>query len=622
MQGYEQFKWKRRKALRRFDQKINEILSKLELWRKDLKKIEGNFGTGVVAFFLFIKWLIFLNIFIFVLIFLFIVLPMIIFNPPNTTECYECSFTNNCTAIYFNQSAYDNTAVLDFVQGTGWMEHTLFFHGFYSDKVFQYASRALLNYYSLPLAYVSVVAIVLFVSLFAIVRAAARGFRQRIIEGEGQFYQYCNLIFGGWDFCIHNEKAATMKKKVIYNEIKGCLEAEKLEEEKKRRSKQERTKLIALRIFINLVEIVILVGCGAAIYFIFTFSSRKRDEVGEDQASLILFYGFLPSMTIVFLNVIVPLIFKFLVTYERYSPNFVINIMLIRTVFLRLAALIIFYASMYTIISCQPEEGECSSKACNTPLCWETFVGQHIYKLAITDFATHILLTFVVNFPRALLDKKSKSKFANFIGEQMFDLPKHVLDIIYTQTLCWLGCFYAPMLPAMFVVIFIFMFYIKKFACLVNSKPSNVIHRASRSNSMFMIILLVSFIVALLPVAYTIGEIRPSISCGPFRNRDTIWSFVGNSFLSTPDWFQNLLDILTSTFFTIPAFIVLVLCLYYYTAVNSANKHMVRILKDQLVLEGHDKQFLLERLSLFIKQQQDAQKHLRRAEGDRNAASN
>ncbi|KAK9719207.1 hypothetical protein QE152_g22839 [Popillia japonica] len=85
---------------------------------------------------------------------------------------------------------------------------------------------------------------------------------------------------------------------------------------------------------------------------------------------------------------------------------------------------------------------------------------------------------------------------------------------------------------------------------------------------------------------------------------------------------QNILDILTSAFFAVPAFIILVLCLYYFTAVNSANRHMVRILKDQLVLEGHDKQFLLERLSLFIKQQQDAQKQLRRSEGDRNAASN
>lgn len=598
-------------------------MSKLELWRKDLKKIEGNFGTGVVAFFLFIKWLIFLDVFIFLLIFIFIVLPMIIFNPINPTECLSDENSTNCCAVeYFNQSPFSNLIVLDLVQGTGWMERTLFFNGYYSDKVFQHVTNAFTYYYSLPLAYVLVIVVILLVSLIAIVRAAAKGFKHRIVESEGQFYQYCNLIFGGWDFCIRNEKAAVIKKKVIYNEIKGCLEAEKLEEEKKNRTKEERTKLIAVRVFINFIEILILIACSFAIYFVFTFSSDQLSELSEDDVFLNLLLSFLPPITIVFLNVIVPLIFKFLVTYEHYSPNFVINIMLIRTVFLRLANLIIFYASMYTIVSCQPEEGECSSSRCNTPLCWETFVGRHIYKLALTDFATHILLTFIVNFPRALLDKKSKSKFAKFVGEQTFDLPKHVLDIIYTQTLCWLGCFYAPMLPAMFVVIFICMFYIKKFACLVNSKPSNVIHRASRSNSMFMIILLVSFLVALLPVAYTIGEIRPSMACGPFRTLDTIWSFVTVSFFNTPQWFQDLLAVLTSAIFAVPAFIILVLLLYYYIAVNSANRHMVRILKDQLVLEGHDKQFLLDRLSLFLKQQQEAQKHMRRSEGDRNASSN
>jgi hypothetical protein len=39
---------------------------------------------------------------------------------------------------------------------------------------------------------------------------------------------------------------------------------------------------------------------------------------------------------------------------------------------------------------------------------------------------------------------------------------------------------------------------------------------------------------------------------------------------------------------------------------------MVQVLKNQLVLEGHDKQFLLNRLSIFIKQQQEYQKQIQR----------
>lgn len=50
-----------------------------------------------------------------------------------------------------------------------------------------------------------------------------------------------------------------------------------------------------------------------------------------------------------------------------------------------------------------------------------------------------------------------------------------------------------------------------------------------------------------------------------------------------------------------PAIIILILAGYYYYAVAAANKHMVALLKNQLVLEGHDKQFLLSRLNHMIK---------------------
>lgn len=53
--------------------------------------------------------------------------------------------------------------------------------------------------------------------------------------------------------------------------------------------------------------------------------------------------------------------------------------------------------------------------------------------------------------------------------------------------------------------------------------------------------------------------------------------------------------------FAVPAIIILILAGYYYYAVAAANKHMVALLKNQLVLEGHDKQFLLSRLNHMIK---------------------
>jgi transmembrane channel-like protein len=241
-------------------------------------------------------------------------------------------------------------------------------------------------------------------------------------------------------------------------------------------------------------------------------------------------------------------------------------------------------------------------------------------RLFIVDFVTHIFVTFFVNFPRAMIARHMNNGFARFI-EMDFELSKHVLDVVYSQTICWLGTFYAPFLPAIAAVLIFFMFYIKKFACLVNSKPSAILYRASRSNSLFMIILLLSFTIAIIPVVYTIAEVMPSRSCGPFRGLQSTWDRAIEAFMKLPEFLRNIVFFFGTSSFAIPCFIVLILFLYYYYSVSAANKHMVQVLKNQLVLEGHDKQFLLTRLSLFIKQQQEYQKRIQRQFYDQNSTT-
>ena len=610
LQGFEQFKWQRRKVWQQMKIRWKETYSKLELWHQSLKKIEGNFGTGIVAYFLFIKWLMFLNLFIFLFILLFIIIPTLVLVPQelsgNSTDD-ECSRNDSNSSV--------DSSFLDWVQGTGSMEQTVMFYGFYPYKLVSADGDTYL--YNLPLAYVAVTVVYLLGCLAVMVKAAAQGFKERLVEGDGQFYQYCNLVFGGWDYCIHNEKSASIKHKALYNEIKACLEAEKLEEERQNRSRDEMIKLVITRSLINLIVLMILSGALALIYYAFYFSQEEldRDYLKNPNTELEYLYKFflefLPSITIVGLNLLVPNLFAYLVMYERYSPLFIVRLTLLRTVLLRLASLIMLMFSLKNIIICdEPESCSCE----NHQKCWETYVGQQVYKLVILDFVTHFLITFTVNWPRMLIAKYSKSKIAKLVGEQEFDLPKHVLDVVYSQTLCWLGSFYAPILPLVAMLECCLLFHIKKFACLVNSKPSSVVYRASRSNSLFMVVLLISFIVAVLPVAFAIAEIPPSKSCGPFQGLLTTWSVVADSFEQLPRWIKSILFFFGTAGFSVPVFIVLVLCLYYFYAVSAANKQMVMVLKNQLVLEGHDKQFLLNRLSAIIKQQQEHQKAMRHVE--------
>ncbi|GAB0099050.1 Transmembrane channel-like protein [Sergentomyia squamirostris] len=657
LQGFDQIKWQRRKVWQQLEAKWTECLAKIELWKGSLKRIEGHFGTGVVAYFLFLRWLMFLNLGLFAIVLAFVVLPQVVLTTDGDGPCNrsEMNSTECCAEEYFN--ATSGFSIVDIIQGTGFMEKTLMFYGMYSNRIYGYhadvnASLIVLPktlYYDLPLAFVCTTLACFLISLIAIVRAASKEFKDRLVEGEGQFYQYCNLVFGGWDFCIHNEKSAEIKHKALFNEIKGLLMAKKMEFERFNRTSDIMAKLIVTRLFINCIVLIILAASAVIIYYLLNVSLAYLDpnytpdtvlpplpgahlvtpapgdevEYVDEESEvrtlsdqlIVLFYEFLPYMAIVFLNFLVPILFNYLVQFEQYSPVFVIKMALLRTILLRLSSLAVLLSRFYLLVSPQVEDAEvCYNAGRGTPQCWETFVGQQLYKLFIIDFVTHIFVTFLINFPRALIAEHVNTKLARFVGEQEFELSKHVLDIVYSQTLCWLGSFYAPFLPGIAFILNFLMFYIKKFACLVNSKPSEIHYRASRSKSLFMFILLLSFAIAVIPVVYAVAELLPSRSCGPFRGLTSVWQAAILAFLKMPTFIQNVIFFFGTAAFAIPAAIVLLLLLYYYYAVSAANKHMVVVLKNQLVLEGRDKQFLLNRLSSFIKQQQDYQKKMRQAE--------
>ncbi|GBP97392.1 Transmembrane channel-like protein 7 [Eumeta japonica] len=671
LQGFEQLQWKQRKVWHRFRIRFGELIGKLELWQSSMKKIEGNFGTGVVSYFLFLRWLLFLNLGISIFVILFLILPEVLFIEEETL-CEIPNSTTCCSHAYLTRNSTSSNWVLDVIQGTGWMERTILFYGVYSNQIYTYYIRPVNEremYYNMKLAYILIPITWALFSLGAIVKSAAKGFKERLIENEGQFYMYCSLVFGGWDFCIHNDKSAKIKHKALYNEIRGCLEEEKLREEKQLRSRESQILLYIKRLFINILVLAILFGSGVLIYVVFNTSLERLNErsdgqstAPQDHAQTSRFlnnhssstpssefdYGgnvttsekltifkqytldsiyfsqfenlileFLPSICIVMLNIFVPELFSFLVGFENYMPAVVLKITLFRTIFLRLSSLAVLLSQIYMRVT-SPNRDVCSYDTnldSSTLECWETYVGQQLYKLILTDFAVQFVTTFIINLPRAMLARHTESKCLKLVGEQEFYLPKHVLDIVYTQTIIWMGTFFCPFLPIIGFLFCFVIFYVKKFTCLVNCTPSATVYRASRSKSMFMFVLLLSFVISISPVAYSIAELLPSMNCGPFRGYSNVWSFMIATFDGFPYIVREIVFLLGTSTFAVPAFALLLLLLYYYWAVATANRHMVTVLKNQLVLEGHDKQFLLNRLSAFIRQ------HQRRCERAKNRAS-
>ncbi|KAL5018437.1 hypothetical protein ScPMuIL_004159 [Solemya velum] len=601
----QQLQWNKTKIF------CTELGYKFELWRNSFKSIEGNQGSGVLSYFVFMKWLFFLNIFIFALQFIFILLPQVIW----PTGSYATSVTgagnslssdiivnttraNTCSALYtVNVTTASYKVVQDFLQGTGWMEKTALFYGYYSADALDLGSS---NEYIMPLAYILVTIICLLVSLVQMTRHTIQSFRETLLSTSTKHSEYGNTVFAGWDFAMVDEKSAILRSKSIYNDIVSELEEEKYKQRVAMRTGGDKCKLYTIRFLINIFVLACLGGAGYGIYSITDFSAsftQSADVTSKDDLTVLL-VQYSPSIVIAVLNGVVPLVFGIVVKGEDYSQPMVVKITLIRVVFLRLASLAVLIASIYVTISCSTKDGcRRGTSPCVDIPCWETYVGQAFYKLVIMEFLVEFAVTFFYELPRKLLTTKCKSNFLQKIGPAEFDVPISVLDLVYLQTLCWLGFFYSPLIPTMVVIAVFVMFYIKQLSALYCTVPAQKPYRASKSNSFFMFVLMIAFFMCCVPVGYSIYKVPPSPSCGPFRIYNDMIDIIFITYAWWPTTLYSIVDTLTSTAVIGALLILLILIIYYCSARSSVYKEMVKVLQEQLVLDGKDKAFLLARVN-------------------------
>lgn len=671
--------------------------SRFQLWNRTLKKIEGQFGTGVVSYFVFLRWLILLNFMIFILYFFLIILPYSAFallphqniksapnetlftkeyleqfsrnksskSPPKTTLLTDQSSKSANVPFFRKRTQFANISLdidgdllsnlgtlledyvpdellditrsdkrnftgeerhlkslfceerykkemanhtketfsflQDFLQGTGWLQSTILFLGFYPDRDVSYFGLP----YNLPISFLSVLIVSFFLSLGLMLMFSSHGIQENILTQKSNYLTFSNILFCSWDYCIEDKKTADIRHKSITCEIKINLAEDHRKLEVSHWSSEMKIKVYTLRAAINILVIASLFGCFYLIYKVVNLQLEKqRQNVLKDAGIYTLFIQFLPPLAITGLNIIMPIIFYAVVKLEMYNTRTEVNIALFRIVFLRLASVFVLVSSLYQQITCEPKD-QCKAgldDSCRSPLCWETYVGQQLYKLVITDFLVYLCMFLAYDLPRDFIVQKCKCKVTEVIGRQVFDLPSQVLSLIYSQTLCWLGLFYSPLLPGISVLKFLIIFYIKKIVVLKHCVPAPVLYKASRTNSIFMTVLMISLFVVTMIHGYSLTSIEPSPGCSPFRQYVEMIHAISDAINDWSPDLVNFMSYLFSGFFFIPAFLLLALVIYYYWTVVVAHREMTKVLKAQIAVEGRDKQFLLNRLAEAAKQ--------------------
>jgi hypothetical protein len=80
-----------------------------------------------------------------------------------------------------------------------------------------------------------------------------------------------------------------------------------------------------------------------------------------------------------------------------------------------------------------------------------------------------VAIVFLFDAPRRWLighcmeGSESLAYFRNHFGVIQFNVTKHALDIVYSQTICWLAIFYAPLITLVTVIKSVLLFYLRLF---------------------------------------------------------------------------------------------------------------------------------------------------------------
>ncbi|XP_062362080.1 transmembrane channel-like protein 6 [Cinclus cinclus] len=564
--------------------RLLSLLRTAQPWHYALKQIGGRFGSSVLSYFLFLKTLLMLNFFSFFILLAFVVVVQAVY--PSASVSPQ-PFTG-----------------LELLTGAGYFTHSLLYYGYYSNvtlndpctsrpkgSVCPLAAPSLP--YNLPLAYLFSVGVSFLVTCILLVYSVSRSFRGSVGSSTGDL---AIKVFCAWDFKVMQRRSVKLQCENICTQLK-----ELLVEQRSRSRSQSRCQCLGHCLVMLLAWVLALglvSGCMLAVHYFSKHMHTVQQEQqvqgsGRWQQEAILLV--LP-LVVSLLNALISHLYNLLAMWEKQdSPVTQVYVAIIRNLILKTMVLILL---CYQWLS--------RSVICSTEECWETCVGQDLYRFMVMDFIFTLLDTlFGELIWRLILEKRLKTK-----QRPEFDIARNVLELIYGQTLTWLGILFAPLLPAVQMLKLLLLFYIKKTSLMRNCQSPSKPWQASRMSTMFITLLCFpSFLGAAAFLSYTIWSVQPSETCGPFRGLETIyksgkrWVLVLEKSNPNITWFAWLYQhVLENTCLQFFMSVALIAVIYFNIQVVRGRRKVVCLLQEQIANEGEDKVFLIQKLHSVYEQ--------------------
>ncbi|NWZ80774.1 TMC5 protein, partial [Poecile atricapillus] len=531
-------------SFRRFGNTLSEYFHQLRVWHKTLKIIGAEFGTSVLSYFVFLTWLLNFNIFSFLINFGFITIPQFLAAEPN-----KLSFTG-----------------LELLTGAGYFQQTVLYYGFYTNATISKTENG--PSYNMQLAYIFTVGvyfvICFLILLFSMVKFFSRNFTNPMV-----FSVNASKLLCIWDFNITNEKAVKLKQKNLCMQIKEGLT--EVNTEVLSFSVKERVLRLAIHLLAWVASLGTAVAACTGVYFLSInnlelFMKEHRNDLESQTAMLVL------PVIVSLLNTLIPFFFSWLGHLEKFqSPGQHIYVTMARNIILKMSIVGILCYYWLNVVATSQSQG----------CCWETLVGQDIYRLVLVDFIFCLLGSFFGEFLRRIIG----TTVCVSLGLPEFDIGRNVLDLIYAQTLTWIGILFSPLLPGIQMIAFFIVFFVKKVSLIRNCQPPCKVWRTAQMMTSFIFLLVCpSFLGVLSVIGVTVWRLKPSEECGPFRGLSSMYAAV-------TEWIQILENytaskwvvwiyhnLITSElfFFILSTFVLIVI--YLYWQIIRGRKTMIKLL--------------------------------------------
>ncbi|NXU53268.1 TMC6 protein, partial [Turnix velox] len=540
--------------------RLLSLLAAAQPWHYTLKQISGRFGSSVLSYFVFLKTLLMLNISVLLILLIFVVALQAAY-PPDSPRPQP--FTG-----------------LELLTGGGSFTHSLLYYGYYSNTTLDHLSPGAAPY-CMPLAYILSVGVSFLLTCVLLVYSMSRSFGESYRVGSSR-KDLAVKVFCSWDFKVVQRRSVKLQHQNICTQLKEMLSEQR--SRSRRRSLCQRLRRAAVLLPAWALALGSVLGCVMAVHH---FSLHMHNvSAAPSQKAILLVLPFMVSL----LNALMPHLYNLLAAWEKQdSPGAEVYVAICRNLILKMVVLgLLCYQWLSRRLVCSAEE------------CWETCVGQDLYRFVMMDFIFSLLDTLFGELVwRLILERRQKRK-----QKPEFDIARNVLELIYGQTLTWLGVLFAPLLPAVQVLKLVLLFYIKKTSLLHNCQSPSKPWQASHMRTVFITLLCFpSFLGAAIFLSYTIWSVQPSETCGPFQGLETIYKS-GQSWVkllekSNPNisWFswvhQNLLERTFLLFFLSG---ILLAITYFNIQVVRGQRRVIRLLKEQIANEGEDKMFLIQKL--------------------------